>query len=111
MNATIETISSDVYKHRQSWRRTDIIDLETNEVSHRLKLTVHRDAYDDQSRYTVERWDGSKWNFVLSVDHSLMPSRTRQVSYVSKDGENLRSGLGDGIDELEGRSKKFFGSL
>ena len=50
-----------------------------------MRATVRRNAYDDQSTATVERWDGQTWQRVLT--RSIQETPAAPITYVWKPGE------------------------
>lgn len=69
-------ITESCYKEHQSWwyRKVVIID------SHKLRVNIRRNAYDEQSYANVERWDGTKWQVIH--DLPITDCACKTVSYV-----------------------------
>lgn len=61
-SATSANIDEQFSKGQQSWDYIAIRKV----ADHRLRVRLHRDAYDFQSYARVERWDGSKWHEVAT---------------------------------------------
>lgn len=92
-----------IYNQSQSWVAVRTLDLGT----HRLRLTVRRNAYDAQSYAKTQRWDGEKWQDVETLPISLLPEETRAVSYVQA-REKVETGLMAGLAFMHKRAAAFF---
>lgn len=62
-----------LYKGSQSYDRQRVFDLSLSDGrSEKVRTTLHRDAYDIQSRYRAEVWndDDKSWNEIASVPNT-----------------------------------------
>ncbi len=75
----VDVISLQCYYQPCSWYYQRIVRVK----GHVLKIDIQRDAYDHQSHARVERWDGSKWQFVYAEPITACYCRT--VSYTAQD--------------------------
>lgn len=87
-----KVISEQFYNQNQSWYYVRIIEKD----SHKMKVFIRRNAYDNQSCAQVERWDGTKWQFVY--DKPIMECQCKVVSYVQTDAKKDKFSLD--ADEL-----------
>jgi hypothetical protein len=93
----------DIYNSRQSW-----IAVETTKIlGHMLRITVCRNAYDEQSYAKTDRWDGEKWRQVDRLPITQMPEEARRVSYVQSE-DKVRKKLLVGIAFMRDRAQEFF---
>lgn len=74
-------ISEQLYNQNQSWYFIKIIEIQ----SHKIKVDIRRNAYDNQSHATIERWNGSEWKLVYQKP--IMDCKCKVVSYVEKNVE------------------------
>ena len=71
-------ISTRVWKGSQSWEFEDILRLEDGQ---KLAIRIKRDSYDHQSYARVDRWDGAKWQLVVS--NTIGECVCQKISYVA----------------------------
>ena len=69
--------SERVYKGSQAWEYEGLYSFAR---THRLKVHIRRNAYDDQSWARCYRWDGAKWQLVGS--RTIEECVCKGVSYV-----------------------------
>ena len=74
------TISERIWSADQSWNYERV---HSTEDGQRLRTTIRRNAYDNQSYGKVERWDGAKWQIVLTRTIDEMEDRVRELSYTA----------------------------
>lgn len=74
----IKQISERVYNQDQSWYYERTVSV----GSHKLKIDIRRNAYDNQSYGRVHRWDGTKWQLV--VEAPITELNCSVISYVDK---------------------------
>lgn len=83
----MKSISERVWKSDQSWnfeRVSVLVDLQ------RLRCVIKRDAYDFQSYGKVERWDGDKWQIVLTRSIGELDDEVTAISYVQARVSNMK---------------------
>lgn len=76
-----KVILEQLYNQDQSWNFIKIVEIQ----SHKLKIDIRRNAYDNQSHARIERWNGSEWKLVHHKP--IMDCRCAIVSYVEKNVE------------------------
>lgn len=74
----MNVISEKFFNQNQSWNFERIIKAD----SHKLKVTIRRNAYDNQSYANVERWSGTRWEFVYNEPIELCLCKSE--SYVNE---------------------------
>lgn len=74
----LEVISTRSWKGSQSLNYEQVLSF----AGRVLRVTIDRDAYDDQSSLVGSLFDGTKWNRVVSLP--LKDSRIQKHSYVEK---------------------------
>lgn len=57
------------------------------EHQHRVRLIIHSNAYDFQSWARAERWDGDKWQEVVTIHGAAMTTGKNGSLYVKRDVE------------------------
>lgn len=70
-----------ISKGRQSVTYTEIM----HYGDHRLRLVIKRDFYDFQSFARVQRWNGTKWEFVDNIAYANMKSQASTYANVTND--------------------------
>jgi len=70
------TISERVWNAGQAWNFQRTVATRHGN----LRTTIRRNAYDDQSWSKVERWDGDKWQEVVTIPIEFLSCKT--LSYV-----------------------------
>ncbi len=94
----------DIYMRSQAWTRTETF----RAGEHKLRSTVHRNVYDDQSCGLVERWDGSKWQHVEFIPLELLPESVAKVDCVLPESDpRVCVGLREGGEYLLLRALDF----
>jgi len=76
----MKLIQKNLYNQNQSWNYLEIIE---DTHGNRLRISVRRNAYEEQSHAKVERWDGNQWQFVTSIP--ITECACYDISYVTKD--------------------------
>ena len=71
-------ISTKVFNESQSWHFVQIVKM----GGHKLRVTIRRNAYDEQSFARAARWDGVQWHTVVSDPITACVCRT--ISYVDR---------------------------
>lgn len=69
-------ISERVWNEHQSWNFQRTVATRHGQ----LRTTIRRNAYDEQSWSKVERWDGSRWQEVVSIPIEFLSCKS--LSYV-----------------------------
>lgn len=72
------TINTQVFNADQSWYFTRIIKVDAI----KLKVSIIRNAYDDQSKAKVYKWDGNQWHVVHSLP--ITDCVCKRISYVTQ---------------------------
>ncbi|MBT6046398.1 MAG: hypothetical protein HOG49_06210 [Candidatus Scalindua sp.] len=67
------------YNRSQSWHFVRIQEWD----GHKLKASICRNAYDNQSSAKCFKFDGNKWNLVFSMP--IQDCKCKDVSYVMKE--------------------------
>lgn len=81
MRAT--TISKEVSEGKQDVRYTEVMSLLIGRKKHKLRVKIRSDFYQEQCFARVERWSGSTW----SVVHSIEAMKTKNGLHgLKKDG-------------------------
>ena len=82
MKRPIKLISQRCYYQDQSWYFERTVSLrEGTTKSIKLKVSIRRNAYDNQSYARVYMWDGTKWNQV--VNSPITECVCKIISYVN----------------------------
>jgi hypothetical protein len=66
------------YKQSHSWCYQKVV----HDNGHTLRVDIRRNAYDEQSHARVERWSGTKWEFVWDKPISACACQT--TSYTAE---------------------------
>lgn len=70
-------LTCDLHRSGQGWCLSNIVAVD----SHRFRVEIRRDAYDDQSYARCDRWDGSAWQPVVDRPIAATPvGATRDLS-------------------------------
>ena len=77
-----EVISTRCFNQDQSWNFERTTKFISNTKKFTLKVSICRNAYDNQSFGRVYMWDGNQWNVV--VDVPISECQCCDVSYVQK---------------------------
>lgn len=74
----MENISCKTWNSDQSWHHESVF----KDKKHTLRITIKRNAYDNQSYANVKRWNGEKWHEVCHrpIEYCVC----RQISYVTR---------------------------
>ena len=78
----MKAISARTWCANQSWKHERVF----KDKKHTLRVTIVRNAYDEQSHGIVHRWSGEKWFHVNSLPIEYLTCR--HISYVQKDVTN-----------------------
>ena len=65
----------------QSWYHERLYNLE----GARLKVSIRVNAYDFQSYARIQKFDGTKWQPLADIMHSLWPADAKAVCYITQD--------------------------
>lgn len=65
---------------------------ESGHVLHRLRITIHSNAYTNQSWAKVERWDGTQWHEVVAMSGASLIVGCHQKLYLLRTAD-LRTSL------------------
>jgi len=76
----MKIIAEQCYKQRQSWCYDRVVRYTAGD--HTLKVSIERNAYDDQSHAKVSRWDGAEWKYVH--DKPIAQCHCSKISYVQE---------------------------
>jgi hypothetical protein len=80
-----EVVSERLYESGQSWNYKLIVAVHTFEIAHKLRVSIRRNAYDEQCHCKVSRWDGDKWHYVTGMP--IAEARCEPIVYVLKRSE------------------------
>jgi hypothetical protein len=76
-NSRVEVIDRNLARASQSLTLTDIVAAPNGD---RLRIRIKSDSYDFQSYARIDRWDGTQWHNVHSIDYANMSTATK-LSY------------------------------
>ena len=88
MKTKTETISERIWNGSQSWNYERI----EKRPGITYKISIRRNAYDDQSYLSGYLFDGQKWHLIVAAP-MIEDYISHAISYVDKEDDDLREAL------------------
>jgi len=84
----MKTISEKFYKNQGNQSQMYILIVKLPDDT-KLKVSIRKNAYDFQSHCKLYRWDGEKWQFMVSTPYTEMLAVNKEPYYELK--QNIKS--------------------